>query len=89
MNMDYNQTYKEDTLSMTATFYHSFMHSSIFKLRKIHYINISVNENVFIEFDAQYRSPCVNVAIFYPPDLSYMWFPRNHDMEYVSWKMYG
>ena len=34
------------------------------------------------------KSPCVNVAIFYPPDLSYMWFPRNYDMEYVSGKMY-
>ena len=86
---DYKQRYKENTLSITATLFHSFIHSSIFRLRKIHYINISVNESVFIESDTQYRSPCVNVAIFHPLDLTCMWFILYHDKENGSWKIYN
>ena len=83
------RTYKEDTLIITRIRdQNDYMYSSLFRLRKIHYINIHVNKSATIEFDAQYRSPCVTVTILHPSDLSNMWFIQDHDKENGSWTMY-
>ena len=65
-----------------------YLYSSQFRHRKILYINITVNDSAVIEFDAQYRSPCVTVTILHPSDLSNMWFIQDHDKENGSWTMY-
>ena len=76
------QAYNEDTISITEIRHPGFIHSSLFRLRIIHYINISINKSVLIEFNAQYTSPCVNVTIFCP---SNMRFILDHYKEDGSW----
>ena len=84
------QTYKEDTLSIAQNFRYidKFFLSSAFRLRKIRYINITINDSAIIEFNARYSSPCVDVTIFYPTDLSNMWFILNINIVDGSWKKY-
>ena len=93
----FQQSYKEDTLSMMPSqdfryfqenFFISFL-SSLFRLRKILYINITINDSAVIKFDAQYSSPCVNVIIFYITDLSNMWFIQDYHYKVNgSWNKY-
>ena len=82
--------YKEDTLSITQKQKYADSHflSSQFRLRNILIINITINDSVKIEFDAQYISPCVDATIFYPTDLSNMWFILNVNKENGSWEKY-
>ena len=63
----FNQTYKEDTLSITLPpIRHIFViHSYQLRLRKIHYINITFDTYLYMQFNAQLRTSCINVTIFY------------------------
>ena len=75
-------TNKEDTLSIRSRKVgRVYLHSSLFRLRKIHYINISVNHHVNMKFDGQYGSPCVNITISYPTNLTNMWSMLEHFKE--------
>ena len=92
--------YKENTLSMIQKFrrnHYTYFLSSQFTrrrilytqfIRRILYINITINDSARIEFDAQYISPCVNITIVHPTDLSNMWFILNTNKENGSWKKY-
>ena len=74
--LNLNPTYKEDTLSITipSESPNGVICSYQFKLRKIHYINISLNANRYIEFNARQRASCINITIFYPKDMSNVLF---------------
>ena len=92
--LDLNQKYKEDILSITCTvpstlkYLSGFLHSYQLRLRKIYYINISFDAFVHLEFHAHQRASCINITIFYPPDLSNICFIPDHYKEKFSWKTY-
>ena len=71
-HLDLNQTYTEDTLSITVPSSiptKSVIHSYQFKLKKLRYINISVDAYIHIQFNANLRTSCISTTRFYPPDL--------------------
>ena len=62
-----NQTYKEDTLSITVPSSRRLfvIHSYQLRLRKIYYINISFDAYLEIQFNAHLRTSCIHVTMFY------------------------
>ena len=82
-NLDLRQTHKDDTLSirLLPTNGLGFIHPYQFRLRKIHYINITFDGFVYIRFHAQKRASCINITIFYPPNFNNIWYMQDHYKE--------
>ena len=87
-HLDLNQTYKEDTLSITvpSTGRIGSIQSYQLRLRNIHYINITFDAYVTIAFYSYQTTSCINIniAIFYPQDLSNIRFIPDHYKEKLS-----
>ena len=76
-HLDLNQTYTENSISITVPTSipkKGVIHSYQFKLRKIHYINISLESYVVIQFKAILRASCMNITLSRPTDFGKAWF---------------
>ena len=87
-----NQKYhSEDTISITLPTHHRpavyYMKSYLLKLRKVHYINISLSNEgtlLYTKFTAIHRTECISVTIFYSPFHSNI-RGRQYDQETRYW----
>ena len=86
---DYSVKYNGNTLSVlllntTKPIYALMKYSNLFKLRKIHYINICCDALYDITFAGWMRTSCINITVFYSSHASNI-KGRQYNQETIPW----